>query len=165
MSAQHPTQTPPTQTPPTQTPPTQTPPTQTPPAPARRVGPRIIAVIGAAAAAAAVWSVAGPLAGVRLLVRTSASAPARPLALATVIAVSLLAGLIAWALLVLLDRGARRPRRTWTIIAAAALVVSLAGPLTDGHGAASVAWLVAMHLAVGLVLIPVLRQTAAVRRG
>jgi hypothetical protein len=121
---------------------------------------RFAAIITAAAAAAAVWTVAGPLAGVRLQAHVGAHAPAQQIGLASVIAVSLLAGLAAWALLAVLEHHGRHPRRAWTITAAAVLAVSLAGPLTSGGGAATLAALACMHLATGGVLIPALYRTA-----
>lgn len=121
---------------------------------------RLTAVIAAALAAAGVWAVAGPLAGIQLMARASAHAPAQQVGPASVIAVSLLAGLAAWALLALLERHASHPRRTWTTVAAAVLVISLAGPLTAGRGLATVTALCGMHLAVGAVLILAMRRTA-----
>src|SRR5215472_6694855 len=87
---------------------------------------RLAAVITAAAAAVAVWVVAVPLAGIRLQAYAGAHAPARQIDLASVITVSLLAGLAAWALLAVLEHRARHPRRAWTITAASVLAVSLA---------------------------------------
>ena len=79
---------------------------------------------------------------------------------AAVIAVSLLAGFAAWALLALLERHDRHPRRNWTAVAATVLVISLAGPLTAGRGIAAVTALCCLRLAVGAVLIPAMRRTA-----
>lgn len=121
---------------------------------------RLITVIAAAGAAAGVWAVAGPLAGVQLMARTSAHAPAQQVGPASVVIMSLLAGLAAWALLALLERHASHPRRTWTAVAGTVLAISLAGPLTAGRGVATVTALCCMHLAVGAVLILALRRTA-----
>ncbi len=121
---------------------------------------RLTAVIAAAGAAAGVWAVAGPLAGIRLMARASAHGPAQQVGPASVVIMSLLAGLAAWALLALLERYARHPRRTWTAVAATVLVISLAGPLTAGRGLATVTALCCMHLAVGAVLILAMRRTA-----
>jgi Family of unknown function (DUF6069) len=101
-----------------------------------------------------------PLAGIRLQAHAGAHAPARQIDPASVITVSLLAGLAAWALLAVLEHRAGHPRRAWTITAASVLAVSLAGPLTAGRGAAAIAALAGMHLATGSVLIPALRRTA-----
>jgi Family of unknown function (DUF6069) len=121
---------------------------------------RLTAVIAAATAAAGVWAVAGPLAGVQLMARVSAHGPAQQVGPASVVIMSLLAGLAAWALLALLERHASHPRRTWTAVAATVLAISLAGPLTAGRGIATVTALCGMHLAVGAVLILAMRRTA-----
>jgi uncharacterized protein DUF6069 len=131
-----------------------------PAAPARVRTRRLAAIITAAAAAAVVWTVAGPLAGVQLKAQVGANAQAQQIGLASVITVSLLAGLAAWALLAVLENRARRPRRAWTITAASVLAVSLAGPLTSGGGAATITALACMHLAAGGVLISAMRRTA-----
>jgi hypothetical protein len=119
---------------------------------------RRLAVISAAAAV--VWAAAGPLAGIRLAARVGADAPAQQIGVASVITVSLLAGLAAWALLAVLEIRSRHPRRAWTIAAASVLVVSLTGPLSSGGGAATIAALACLHLAAGGVLILALRRTA-----
>jgi hypothetical protein len=66
-----------------------------------------------------------------------------------------------WALLALLER--LTARTIWTVTA---LLASLGGPLSrSGITAANRAVLVLPHLAVGAVLIPALRSTAASRAG
>lgn len=121
---------------------------------------RLAAISTAAAAAAVVWAVAGPLAGIRLVARVGADAPAQQIGLASVITVSLLAGLAAWALLAVLEARSWHPRRAWTMTAVSVLVVSLTGPLTSRGGAATIAALACLHLAAGGVLILALRRTA-----
>lgn len=110
---------------------------------------RFATIITAAAAAVAVWAVAGPLAGIRLQAQAGAHAPAQQIGLASVITASLVAGLAAWALLAVLEHRARYPRRAWTITARLVLGVSLAGPLAAGRGAGAIAALACMHLATG----------------
>jgi lysylphosphatidylglycerol synthetase-like protein (DUF2156 family) len=124
----------------------------------RTGGLRALAALGAAAAALAVWMVAVPLAGTELTVRLN-GVP-QELGPGTVVITSLLGGLAGWALLAVLERFGRRPRRTWTAIAVVVLVLSLAGPLGNGVHTATTIALAGMHLAVGVVLIPVLRCTA-----
>jgi lysylphosphatidylglycerol synthetase-like protein (DUF2156 family) len=119
---------------------------------------RVLAVLGAVAAATAVWAAAVPLAGAELTARVN-GAP-QPIGPGAVIAVSLLAGLAGWALLAALERFARRPRRTWTVTAIVVLALSLAGPLGAGAPAATTVVLAGMHLAVGAALIPALRHSA-----
>jgi hypothetical protein len=90
---------------------------------------RPLTVIGASAAALAVWALAVPLAGITLTVR--AGDGTRTVGPVSVVVASLLAGLAGWVLLIVLERSAARPGRTWAIIALAALALSLTGPV-DG---------------------------------
>ena len=84
---------------------------------------RPLAVAAATAAALAVWAIASQVAG--LDVRLSAGALPEHVAVVTV-----LAGLAGWAVLALLERVVPlRAGRTWTVLAAAVLAVSLTGPL------------------------------------
>ncbi|GAA2276106.1 hypothetical protein GCM10010149_18980 [Nonomuraea roseoviolacea subsp. roseoviolacea] len=108
-------------------------------------------MIGATAAALAVWALAVPVAGVTLTVRTGGGA--QTVGAVPVAVVSLLAGLAGWALLAVLERRAARPRRIWTITALVVCVVSLAGPLGSAAGAAATLVLLSLHLVVGAVLI------------
>lgn len=103
-------------------------------------------------AALAVWVVAVPLIGVDLVV-PAAGSTVGPLAVAVT---SLLAALLGWALLAVLERRTSRARRTWTITASVIALLSLAAPLTSGASPAVTATLVAMHVAVAAVLIPTL---------
>ena len=63
------------------------------------------------------------------------------------------AGLLGWALLAVLTRTTRRPVTIWRVAAVVALLLSLGGPLSAGAGAAA-AVLVALHVAVAAVLVP-----------
>ena len=113
-------------------------------------------VAAAILAAVLVWLLAVPLADVDLAV---GSGPGRRrIGLFAVVATALLAGLAATGLAALLPRCTGRPRRTWLIIGSGTLVVSLVGPLgAAGVGAGAV--LVALHLAVGGVLLLGLART------
>ena len=91
------------------------------------------------------------LAGVSLRVQSGSST--QSVGAAAVVAVSVLAGLAGWALLAALQRLVGRPRRWWTSTALVVLALSLLGPLGQGVGTAATCTLVAMHLAVGTVLI------------
>ena len=70
-----------------------------------------------------------------------------------VVLTALIAGLAAWGLLAQLERTARRPVRTYRIIAGIVLLLSLAGPLGSGVGVTSRLVLLGMHLTVGTILI------------
>ncbi|MET8388459.1 DUF6069 family protein [Streptosporangium canum] len=108
-------------------------------------------VVGAPAAALAVWALAVPVAGTTLTVRMGAGT--QPVEPGLVLVVSLLVGLTGWALLAVLERFASRPGRIWTIVALAVLVLSLFGPLGSAVGIATMLVLVLMHLVVGTVLV------------
>jgi hypothetical protein len=122
---------------------------------------RVLGLLAATAATLAVWLIADPLAGVNLTARTGAGTV--PIGPPPVVVVTLLAGLAGWGLLAVLERYTRRPARTWTIIALAVLIMSLAGPLGNGVGTASKLVLASMHLVAGAVLIPVLARSAGAR--
>lgn len=123
--------------------------------PVRRT--RVVAVFGTVAANLVVWAVAVPALGVDLSVRSgSGTIQVGP---ALVAIVTMLAGLLGWTLLGLLQGRTRRPAVTWSLIAGAVLLVSLAGPLGAVTGGA-VATLLAMHLVAGAGLIPALASTA-----
>ncbi|WP_405108899.1 DUF6069 family protein [Micromonospora sp. NBC_01405] len=115
---------------------------------------RALAVLAATAATHTVWYAATGPAGIDVEVR-SGTGP-QPLAPGAVAAATLLAGLAGWALLALLERRTRRARGLWTAVAVAVLLLSLAGPVTEGVGTAATVTLLALHLVAGAVLIPVL---------
>lgn len=120
---------------------------------------RAAAVVAAVAAALAVWVIAVPLLGVDLQVAPGSGEP-QAVGVANVVVSGLVGGLAAWGSLAVLERLTTRPRRIWTVVAVAVLALSLMGPQA-GTTAATTTTLVAMHLAVGAVLIPVLAGTTA----
>ena len=120
---------------------------------------RAVTVLAAVLAAAAGWAIASPLADVELAVRSGTAGKIQHVGLPAVIFVSLVAGLAGWALLAALERLTRRAHAAWTVCAAAALIVSLAGPLAALTTTASVV-LVCLHLLVAGVLITGLRRSA-----
>ncbi|MFA1543571.1 DUF6069 family protein [Actinomadura monticuli] len=140
--------------------PTRQAPTRQAPAPGTRAR-RALAVGAAAVAALALWALTGPVLGLDPAAGTGGRT--EPVGAGMVAAAALAAGLAGWALLALLERAARRPRRTWTAIAAVFLALSLAGPLGSAADAASLGVLAAMHLLVGAVLIPGLGRSARTR--
>jgi hypothetical protein len=121
-----------------------------------RRGIRALGVAGATAAALAVWAIAHPLAGVDLGVRMNGSV--EEVTPTPIVIVSVLAGLAGWALLAVLERSARRAKTVWTAIAAVALLLSLAGPLTSAVTTAATVALLCMHLVVGAILIGTLTR-------
>ena len=109
-------------------------------------------------AAVLAWLVAVPIVGIDLLVRPGGAA--QQVGLGSVVTVSLLASLLGWGLLALLERLVpRRAMTAWTVVAVVVLMLSLTGPLTAAANAAVAIALVLMHLVVGAVLIMGLRRT------
>jgi hypothetical protein len=123
---------------------------------------RFGAVAAVIAAALVLWAVATQAAGVDL--RSPAfSTTQHPAAVgAGLVAVAAaLAALAAWALLAILERTIRHPRRAWTTIAMVAVVISLGAPLS-GHGITGTdrAVLACLHLVVATTVIVLLGRTA-----
>jgi hypothetical protein len=105
------------------------------------------------AATLAAWLVAGRFAA--LDVRLSPGGSAEHVGAVTVIAVTILVGLAAWAAQALLARLVpSHARTTWLVLAIAALILSLAGPFGAGTTAATKAALACMHLLTAAILIP-----------
>ncbi|GAA4930322.1 hypothetical protein GCM10023224_07440 [Streptomonospora halophila] len=119
---------------------------------------RVLAGVGAAVAALAVWAVAVPIAGIEVAGdRAGTVGPIGPVSIG---ASALMMGLAGWALLAVLERLTRRPGPIWTSVAAAVLLLSLAGPVVSAADTASMVVLLGMHLVVGAVVILVLAPTA-----
>jgi hypothetical protein len=112
---------------------------------------RVLTVIGAPAAALAIWAVAVPLAGADLTVR--AGDGTQTVGPASIVAASLLAAVVSWVLLAVLERWVVRPGRILAIVALPVLAASLSGPLGDAVGTTAKLVLVAMHLAVVAVIV------------
>lgn len=126
-------------------------------------GRRVVAVGAAVLAALLVWTIAVPVLGLELTVAPgNADAAAQTVGPALVAAVSLLASLLGWALLATLERRTRRARTVWVGAAGVVLLASLAGPLSAATGLSATLTLLAMHLAVAVVLVPLLARTANV---
>ena len=124
---------------------------------------RLIAVVAAVVAAVLVWLATDVL--LDLDVRTPAvgGQPGGPLGVGMVIGSTAVAALLGWGLLALLEKTARA-RTTWTAIAVVFTVLSLAGPfLGEDASTSSRVSLLAMHLAVAAVYIPLTRRTTSDR--
>jgi steroid 5-alpha reductase family enzyme len=80
-----------------------------------------------------------------------------------VVAVTLIVGCLAWALLALLERATGNAMRTWTALAVIVAAVSLVGPLGSGIGTASKVTLALMHLAAGAVIVRLMRRSVESR--
>jgi hypothetical protein len=118
----------------------------------------VAAVLGATAAAIAIWAVA-TTAGAELTVSFGSGKPIRKITVINVVVAALVGSLAGWGLLGLLRRFTTKARAIWTVTAIVAALLSLAGPLSATASAGTKVSLVAMHLAVATVVIAVLRRT------
>lgn len=128
----------------------------------RRIRARALGVAGAVLAALAVWTAAVPLLGVDLLVRPGGGRP-QTVGPDSVVMASLIASLLGWALLALLEHRTARARTIWTAVALVVVLLSLGAPLTGGVTTAAAVTLTLMHLAVAAVLITVLPLSSPTR--
>src|SRR5215208_5705252 len=127
----------------------------------RRPTARPIAVALGVLAALAVWGISELVFGVD--VRQPAFGPGVPqdLTAGPVVVASLVAGLVAWLALALLERITRHPRAAWVALATLVLAASLGAPLFGrGIDGASRLVLTLLHLTVGTVLIVLLARTS-----
>jgi hypothetical protein len=116
----------------------------------------------ATTAALVAWLVAGRFAD--LDVRLHSGGPTEHVGAVTVVAVTILVGLAAWATRALLSRLVPiRSRTTWLVLAIAVLLLSLAGPLGAGTTAATKTALACIHLLTAAILIPALAGGQAPR--
>jgi len=118
----------------------------------------VAAVLGATAAAVAIWAVA-TVAGADLSVSFGPGQPIQKITVVNVVVAALVGSLAGWGLFAILRRFTAKARAIWTVTAIVAALLSLGGPLSTIASAGTKAWLVAMHLVVATVLIVVLRRT------
>jgi hypothetical protein len=85
---------------------------------------------------------------------------AQTIGLVPVILVTLIAGLVAWGVLALLERMTANARTVWTAIAVAVFLLSLLGPLGGGVGTSSTIVLALMHIGAAATIIPLMRRSA-----
>src|ERR1700730_5455749 len=88
-------------------------------------------IVGAVAAAAAVWTVAVAILGIQRTFRFGNTAP-QTVAFGVVVGMSLVATLAGWGILAALERRTSNAREIWTAVALILLVASLALPLAAG---------------------------------
>jgi len=121
---------------------------------------RLMFVAAAVVGAVVVWGIA-TAAGVKLLQPAQGTATPMELGVGMVIFASAFATLAGWGLLALLEKFVGNPRRTWTIVAVIFLVLSFGGPLTGtGVTTANRLVLLAMHIVVGAIFIPLMARSA-----
>ena len=118
----------------------------------------IAVVLGATAAAVAIWIVA-TAAGADLTVSFGPGQPIQKVTVVNVVVAALVGSLAGWGLLALLRRFTTNARAIWTVIAIVFALFSLAGPLSTISSTGTKVALGAMHLAVATVVIFGLRRT------
>jgi len=125
---------------------------------ARRTA-RVVAVGAAVLAALAVWVIADPVLGADLTVIREGVVT--EIGGITVLVMATAAALLGWAFLAVLERFTAKARRIWLVTALVVLVLSFVMPFNSGEidASAQVA-LLAMHVALGAVLIPLLVRTS-----
>lgn len=121
-------------------------------------GPRIITVVAATLVTAAVWFVARVAFDVEVIAKTGASETR--VQLPSVIIATVVAGLLGWGLLELLERKASSPGTVWSIVAVVVLVLSMFGGPLGGVTTDAKVTLAVLHVTAGLVMIPGLARTA-----
>ena len=121
-------------------------------------GTPVAAVLGATAAAVAIWAVV-TAAGAELTVSFGPGQPIQKVTVVNVVVAALVGSLAGWGLLALLRRFTAHARAVWTVIAIVVALLSLAGPLSATASTGTKVALVAMHLTVATVTIAVLRRT------
>jgi hypothetical protein len=109
----------------------------------------------AAGAAALVWFGATQVAGVDLAVRSGSGT--QHVGVVSVVVTAIVVTLAGGGLLRMLQRRTARGRSTWTAIAGAVWLVSLAGPSGARHASAGLV-LATLHVLVGAVVIVGLRR-------
>ncbi len=117
--------------------------------------PRAGVALAAVLAAALVWLAFDPIGGMDLQQPAfdSGAAPT-DLGLGQVLFASAMGAALAWITLAALERLTQRARRTWTIVAVIALLVSLGGPMGgEGITTGNRLVLALMHVVVAAVLI------------
>lgn len=125
-------------------------------------GRRVLTVVGATVAALVVWLVADPVLGIDLTVQTApGTTTTMPVTAGAVVLSSLLAGLLGWGLLALLERWGRRGVLAWRSVAGAVGLVSLGGPLSLAQSTGGMIVLTLLHVVVAAVLLVTLPRAMA----
>ncbi|MEV4135139.1 DUF6069 family protein [Dactylosporangium sp. NPDC049742] len=117
---------------------------------------RPLAIAGAAVLALIVFFIARSAAG-DLVVKSGGSE--QTVSAVAVVATVVIAGLLGWGLLALLERFTAKGRTIWTVIAVVFLLLSLLGPL-GGTDAGTKVSLALLHLLVGAVIITAFTRTS-----
>ncbi|WP_114905673.1 DUF6069 family protein [Ornithinimicrobium murale] len=115
---------------------------------------RALVIAGATAAAVLLWLVAGPVLGTDLQVLEGPGArSAAPVTAGAVITSTVVAGLLGWSLLAVLQRLTSRGATIWRWVASLVALLSLCGPLTLAQSSGGTVALALLHVLVAGILI------------
>ncbi|MFE2727643.1 DUF6069 family protein [Kitasatospora sp. NPDC059327] len=117
---------------------------------------RLIAVGGGVLAATLIWVVARVL-DVDLTVEQGGGKDPMHVNAGFVIGFALVFALLGWAALALFERFTAKPATGWTILSVVVLLLSLGMPLSADTSSGAKTMLALMHVALGAVLIPLMR--------
>lgn len=126
------------------------------------VRPRVAAVLAGAVAAGVLWLLAVPVGGVDLRVTTPGQQSMEVGPLVVVVAAVIGSG-VGWAALELCERFFDRARTLWLVLVVVVLVLTGVNAATAANNGPAAVWLNLMHLAVAVVVVPVLTRTSARR--
>ncbi len=121
---------------------------------------RTLAVLLAIVATLVVWAIEAYVFGIDLQARPVPGAPPQAVGAPGVASATLLAGLVAWALLAILERVTPSGRTVWVAVAVVALLASLAAPLGGAITGTAAIGLATMHVVAAAILIPLLARSA-----
>ena len=122
---------------------------------------KAVAVAAAVVAPLAVWTIVGPVLGNDLQVAYGGGT--QTVGAAGVLMASLIAALAGAGTFSIAERAVRHGRTVWTVVAVAALVLSLGGPFSAQAETGTKVALALLHVTVAAVLIPLLRRSSTAR--
>ncbi|USQ76872.1 DUF6069 family protein [Ornithinimicrobium cryptoxanthini] len=128
---------------------------------------RSLVVAAAAVAAMLTWLVADPVLSIDLKVlEAPGGTTTRLVSAGSIVSSAIIAGLLSWALLAVLERKATQGVTVWRWVTAAVALVSLLAPLSLAQNTGATVVLTLLHVAVASVLIlalPGTRRAGATR--
>ncbi|MGI8516732.1 MAG: DUF6069 family protein [Acidimicrobiia bacterium] len=127
---------------------------------AKRLGAIAIAVVAAIVA----WFVIESLFDVEMITPAMQGRPNMDISAVPIVLSVIVATLIGWGAMALVERRAQNPRRTWTTLAVVGTLLSLGAPFAgEGLDTTQRILLAVLHVVVAAVFIPLFARTAASR--
>ena len=124
---------------------------------------RIGAVILAIVASLIVWVIAKPILDANLLATAMGSDDAARIKWWNVLAAFSTWGIGSLIVVYLIDRFSSNPRKLWTIVSVAALVLSFVPVFASSENTATTITFIIMHLVSGAIIIPAYLETLRVK--